>query len=104
MSTKMASTIVLLTISGVLLAGAAHGDEVLRNWWMETGHDPAWGKPCQISVQSNKGTTIKTVRCGKGVAVPWAGVWKDEFPDGPCRVRLEATHDVFRSEVKCPPR
>lgn len=104
MNHKVASTVSALCLCGGLVAGVAHADEVIRNWWQETGRDPAWGSPCQVQVEKKQGTSIKVVKCKPGVATPWAGQWKDEFADGPCKVKLEATRDVFRSEVKCPPR
>jgi len=55
-------------------------------------------------VEKKQGTSIKVVRCKPGVATPWAGQWKDEFQDGPCKVKLEATRDVFKSEVTCKPQ
>jgi hypothetical protein len=31
----------------------------------------------------------------------WRGEWKDEFRDGPCQVKVEATRDAYKEEVKC---
>ena len=31
----------------------------------------------------------------------WRGEWKDEFRDGPCQVKVEATRDEYKEEVKC---
>jgi hypothetical protein len=31
----------------------------------------------------------------------WRGEWKEEFWDGPCRVKLEAKRREFKREVKC---
>ena len=31
----------------------------------------------------------------------WRGEWKDEFRDGPCRVKREATRREFKREITC---
>jgi hypothetical protein len=31
----------------------------------------------------------------------WCGEWKEEFWDGLCEVKLEATREEFKEEVKC---
>ncbi|SFQ09550.1 hypothetical protein SAMN05216229_11182 [Geopseudomonas sagittaria] len=31
----------------------------------------------------------------------WEGERKEEFRDGPCRVKLESKHDEFKREIKC---
>ena len=31
----------------------------------------------------------------------WRGEWKDEFRDGPCQVKIEATRDEYKEEVTC---
>jgi hypothetical protein len=39
---------------------------------------------------------------GIGLVSPALGdEWKDEFWDGPCRVKVEATRDEDKEEVKC---
>jgi hypothetical protein len=103
MASKVTSTVVLLSILGLLCARAAHADDPIRNWWHDSGHDPGWGKPCQVSLEAKDGISTKVVKCAKGVEMPWAGDWKDEFWDGPCKVKLEARRDVFKSEVNCHP-
>ena len=30
------------------------------------------------------------------------GEWKDEFWDGPCKVKLESKDDEYKEEIKCP--
>jgi hypothetical protein len=104
MTSKPASTVLLLCLTGLLRAGVAHAEDPIKNWWQDTGREPGWGKPCQIKVETKQGTATKVVTCPKGVETPWAGQWKDEFSDGPCKVKLEAGREVFRAEMKCPPR
>jgi hypothetical protein len=31
----------------------------------------------------------------------WQGDYKEEYWDGPCKVKLEAERDEFKEEVKC---
>ncbi|CAI8858232.1 Ig-like domain-containing protein [Pseudomonas jessenii] len=30
------------------------------------------------------------------------GEWKDEYRDGPCKVKIESKDDQYKEEVKCP--
>lgn len=30
------------------------------------------------------------------------GEWKDEYWDGPCKVKIESKDDEYKEEVKCP--
>ena len=30
------------------------------------------------------------------------GEWKDEYRDGPCKVKIESKDDEYKEEVKCP--
>jgi hypothetical protein len=31
----------------------------------------------------------------------WRGEWKEEFWNGRCKVKLEASRETFKEEVKC---
>ncbi|KAA0975422.1 hypothetical protein FQ185_07925 [Pseudomonas sp. ANT_H12B] len=30
------------------------------------------------------------------------GEWKDEYRDGPCKVKIESKDDEYKEEIKCP--
>lgn len=30
------------------------------------------------------------------------GEWKDEYRDGPCKVKIESKDDQYKEEIKCP--
>lgn len=48
-----------------------------------------------------RGEFKREVKCKDGVGASWHGEWKEEHRDGPCKVKLEATREEFKEEVKC---
>jgi hypothetical protein len=54
-----------------------------------------------VKIESKQGEFKREVKCKDGIGATWHGEWKEEFWDGPCKVKLEATREEFKEEVKC---
>lgn len=51
---------------------------------------------CDELSHVDAGVSGSLARCTRG------GEWKDEYWDGPCKVKIESKNDEYKEEIKCP--
>jgi hypothetical protein len=54
-----------------------------------------------VKREAKRGEFKREIKYKDGVGARWQGEWKQEFWDGPCQVKVEATRDEYKEEVKC---
>ena len=65
------------------------------------------GKTCLVSLfVAGLLGSASAVHAGEDFRSPesrrwWRGEWKDEFRDGPCKVKTESKHGEYKREIKC---
>jgi hypothetical protein len=63
--------------------------------------DPYYARTCASKIDAKPSELKREIKCEDGIGAGWRGEWKEEFRDGPCLVKVEATREVYTREIKC---